>query len=166
LRRPVLVLALLLATLTPALDPPTLDELLEDADVEDRQRIERALFSVDYTIAETIALEEQLARKLQLLEPTFPANAIAIGVDVSIHDQQTLDAHRVELIFVATLSIDLEAIVGIDPGRPLPLPGAEHRRERRCVELGADLISIEISALEERALAERARALGCSWRSR
>jgi hypothetical protein len=66
--------------LAASVDPPTLDELLEDADVEDRRRIERAIFSIDRSIEEIIALEDQLARKIQLLHPESVRDAIALDL--------------------------------------------------------------------------------------
>lgn len=159
------MLAFALSALAGAVDPPTLDELLEDADIEDRRRIERALFSVDASIEETLALEEKLARKLDLLAPIFPAKAIVFSIDVAILDHDSTGVKRAALAVFARLSIDFETFASITRSRPILIPAGERIRERRCSTLGVDTASIELSALAERSLRERARALGCPWRS-
>lgn len=162
----MLAFAFALATIAGAIDPPTLDELLEDADVEDRHRIEQAIFSADRSIAEIIALEDDLDRKIELLRPLSRDAALAFEIEVAAIARGDERSNDNELRIFATLSIDFEELVTADRRRPIPQPAAQLLRERRCLELGDQLSKIAVSIVQERALIERARALGCAWRSR
>lgn len=162
----MLVLVSALALLTGAIEPPTLDELIETADVEDRRRIDRALISIDSRIEDILALEEELGRKAELLEPSFSATAIVFQLTVAARNTVAAGSERQDASLFASLSIDLEAIASIVEGPPIPIPSSELTRARHCSALGEDLEWIDLTALQERAHLERARALGCAWSDR
>lgn len=149
-----------------AIEPPTLDELIEAADVEDRRRIDRALIFIDSRIEDVLALEEELARKMELLEPSFSATAIVFQLAFVARTATRLSAELQETSLFASLSIDLEAMASIVDRPPIPIPSAELTRTRRCSTLGEDVAFIDLAVLEERSHLERARALGCAWGER
>lgn len=152
-----------LATLLCAVDPPTLDELLEDADLEDRQRIDRMIEEADGAVRELIALEEELEIKQTLLLPRSMRDAISVRVSFGRIEQDLVERIAVEHVVRAVFSIDFELFLEMGDDRALPKPGSASKRERRCAELGAELHFTQLSQLEERALRARARALGCDW---
>jgi hypothetical protein len=154
-------LSIALATLLSQVEAPTLDELLEEVELEDRQRIEVILRAADRSVAEILALEEELDRRYAQLRPLSMREAIVLRASAAHTERSSANGWGRALDVRIAFSLDLLLLFELSRDRSLPLPVSETRRRRRCDELGADLSTRVLSAVAQRALSERSVALGC-----